>query len=187
MENTVLVTTKWDDLGEKATGEMREAELISNPDYWKGMIDKGARTARQDNGPVSARAIVGIILGCDPIDLKIVKEVNMEGSTMGSSEGEADRGKMPMSMPMSMPMPMPRPRPEMSMAVRLEAVPVPQPMMVARVEAVPRMTAPEDRDEISEKVLGSRTLGRLFGGRRKPSERQEETLERVERLLSQPK
>jgi len=61
LDNILLVSNMWDALkgtvnndGQRLTGqevgELRERELIMNPEFWKGLIDQGAHTSRHRGG-----------------------------------------------------------------------------------------------------------------------------------------
>jgi len=178
MKNTVLVTTKWDELTEKATGDIREEELISNPDYWKSMIDRGARTARQDNGPVSARAIVGMTLGYEPVELQIVGQ--------GAFENIAEMpDKQSTPSPKAGSISISAPAPAVRCSISRQTEPIVMSAPIRRLEVPLDSTA--YTTQMGEEERGKNTLGRLVGGfwgGRKPSERQEEMCDRVESLLN---
>lgn len=55
LPNVVIVTTKWDDVS-KEKGEKREEDLMSN--YFKGLIELGAKTARHDNTKEAAQGVL---------------------------------------------------------------------------------------------------------------------------------
>ncbi|KAI1458530.1 P-loop containing nucleoside triphosphate hydrolase protein [Annulohypoxylon moriforme] len=58
MSNVVLLTTKWDDLGnDHNRGSEREAQLKMNADFWKGMIADGATFMRHDGTAKSAEKV----------------------------------------------------------------------------------------------------------------------------------
>lgn len=54
--NVVLVTTRWDQLPDKAVGVLREDELREK--WWSGLIQRGMMIARSDGDRQSALAIV---------------------------------------------------------------------------------------------------------------------------------
>ncbi|KAG9251957.1 uncharacterized protein F5Z01DRAFT_727803 [Emericellopsis atlantica] len=57
----VLATTMWNQVSTEQ-GAQREHELRTKPEFWAGMISKGSRVMRQDNGAESAREILRCIL-----------------------------------------------------------------------------------------------------------------------------
>jgi len=82
MKKVILCTSQWDKLIDKTEGERRESQLLC--EYWKKMMDDGARTTRH-NTPESARQILELILGSNPVPLRIVTELKMEGVTLGDT------------------------------------------------------------------------------------------------------
>ncbi|KAI1207425.1 P-loop containing nucleoside triphosphate hydrolase protein [Annulohypoxylon truncatum] len=88
MNNVVLLTTKWDDLGDdQVKGAERESQLKMNSDFWKGMIADGATFMRHDGTAESAeKATIGL-LDKLPVVLSIQKQ--MAG---GSSLHKTDAG-----------------------------------------------------------------------------------------------
>jgi len=83
MKNVILCTSQWDKLIDKTEGERRESQLLC--EYWKRMTDDGARTARHNNTPESARQILELILGSNPVPLKLVTELKAKGVTLGDT------------------------------------------------------------------------------------------------------
>lgn len=57
LNNVLSVTTMWDTVSQQ-TGFNREKELRESPEFWKPMVDKGSKTLRHDNGPISSYHIV---------------------------------------------------------------------------------------------------------------------------------
>ncbi|KAF7337186.1 G domain-containing protein [Mycena sanguinolenta] len=65
LKNVVIITTMWDTV-HRRRGERREAELRSNENLFKLMIDAGAQMIRHDSGLESARKIVKAVLRVQP-------------------------------------------------------------------------------------------------------------------------
>ncbi|KIP03502.1 hypothetical protein PHLGIDRAFT_31787 [Phlebiopsis gigantea 11061_1 CR5-6] len=74
--NSIIVTNMWGGV-DAAKGEMREAELRTNPHFFKPALDAGARLARHDNTRASAHAIVRQLLGdgAVPRPLRVQREL----------------------------------------------------------------------------------------------------------------
>jgi hypothetical protein len=71
----VLVTTMWSHVSQK-DGEKRERDLSIRKDFWAGMVEKGSKVFRQDNGRISATKIIQFILAQRRrITLEIQKEM----------------------------------------------------------------------------------------------------------------
>lgn len=88
MKNVIICTSQWDNLMDKTKGETRETQLLS--EYWKKMIDDGARSARHDNTLESAGKILKLILGNNPVTPKLVTELQAPGVTLkDTSAGKA--------------------------------------------------------------------------------------------------
>ncbi|KAI0893178.1 P-loop containing nucleoside triphosphate hydrolase protein [Annulohypoxylon nitens] len=88
MNNVVLLTTKWDGLGEnRICGVERESQLKMNSDFWKGMIADGAAFMRHDGTTESAGNVTSSLLGKMPVVLNMQKQ--MAG---GSPLHETDAG-----------------------------------------------------------------------------------------------
>ena len=80
MKNVVLCTSQWEKLKDKTESERRESQL--HGEYWKKMIDEGARPVRHNNTLDSARQILKHILRNDPVTPKLVTELKMRGLTL---------------------------------------------------------------------------------------------------------
>lgn len=102
LASVVLATTWWDGVT-VAIGEERERELATGEAFWAGMIKKGSRLFRQDNGIQSARQIIdNLVNRRQPVILKIQEELVTEGKTLGQTEAGrviqgtefADRGQV---------------------------------------------------------------------------------------------
>lgn len=82
LPSVVLATTWWTGV-DAATGAMRETELATRDSFWAGMIAKGSRMFRQDNGAHSARQIVDYLVRRKrPVTLKIQEELVDEHKTL---------------------------------------------------------------------------------------------------------
>ena len=55
----MLVTTRWEQVTDKARAEATEQELTSTSDFWGTMIKGGCRTGRHDNTQASALKLIG--------------------------------------------------------------------------------------------------------------------------------
>jgi hypothetical protein len=78
LKNVILTTTRWG-LATKAEQremcEEREKQLTSTNDFWKPLIDKGARLARFEDSRESALSILTGLVGHDPVPLQIQQEL----------------------------------------------------------------------------------------------------------------
>lgn len=74
LKNTAIVTNMWEEVDAK-TGDMREAELIKEEDFFKPVLDKGAWMARHDNTVFSGAKILLRILKNNPLPLRIQEEL----------------------------------------------------------------------------------------------------------------
>lgn len=82
LPSVVLATTWWSNV-DAATGSQRETELATREAFWAGMISKGSRMFRQDNGAQSARHIVDYLVSRKrPVTLKIQEELVDEKKTL---------------------------------------------------------------------------------------------------------
>ncbi|KDQ18739.1 hypothetical protein BOTBODRAFT_29117 [Botryobasidium botryosum FD-172 SS1] len=87
LKNVVLCTTMWDLLPALSMGEEREEELKA--DFWQFMLMEGATTARHDGTPQCARYIVSQMLGLDPVDLQIQRELAAGNTKLIETEAGA--------------------------------------------------------------------------------------------------
>ena len=76
LKNVILVTNMWGEVSEDV-GEARERELTTN--FFKPVLDKGARLARHHNTAESAHDIIRCIMKNRPIILQIQRELVKEG------------------------------------------------------------------------------------------------------------
>ena len=74
LQNVIIVTNMWG-LVELQVGDSREAELMGEDDFFKPVLDKGARTERHENTVESAKEIIRLILDKNPLPLRIQKEL----------------------------------------------------------------------------------------------------------------
>lgn len=82
LPSVVLVTTWWNGV-DAATGAQRETELATRDAFWAGLISKGSRMFRQDNGVFSARHIIDYLVNRKrPVTLKIQKELVDDKKTL---------------------------------------------------------------------------------------------------------
>lgn len=58
LQNVIFVTTMWDHVTDPTLATTREAELANQEEFFKPMLDKGAKMHRYDNTVASARVIV---------------------------------------------------------------------------------------------------------------------------------
>ena len=84
MKNVVIVTTYWGAVSDEE-GERRERELVSNEEFFKPAVDRGARVVRHDNTAESARSILRELCSGprrteEP--LSIQREIVQEGKTL---------------------------------------------------------------------------------------------------------
>lgn len=75
LPSVVLATTWWTGV-DASTGAQRETELATRDSFWAGMISKGSRMFRQDQGETSARHIVDYLVSRKrPVTLRIQEEL----------------------------------------------------------------------------------------------------------------
>jgi len=85
LQSVVLATTWWSGV-DHATGAQRERELATRDTFWAGMITKGSRMFRQDQGPQSARQIVDYLVARKrPVTLKIQEELVDQHKTLDAT------------------------------------------------------------------------------------------------------
>lgn len=86
LENVILVTNMWGEVT-RDVGEARENELTTN--FFKPVLDKGARLARHHNTIKSAHDIIRSIMKNKPLPLQIQTELVTEGKDIiHTSAGE---------------------------------------------------------------------------------------------------
>lgn len=86
LESVVLGTTMWDNV-RAHEGEDRELELITNPDYWRDMIDLGSAVFRHDDGKASAERILQFFLDRrnTRVTLQIQRDLVDNNMTLGQT------------------------------------------------------------------------------------------------------
>jgi len=76
LKNVILVTNMWGGVSEDV-GEARERELTTN--FFKPVLDKGAKIVRHHNTAQSAHNVIRRVMGNRPITLQIQRELVDEG------------------------------------------------------------------------------------------------------------
>lgn len=90
LSSVVLATTWWSGVDSKVGAE-REAQLICRDDFWAGMISKGSRVFRQDNGAKSAGHIVKYLVNRKRlVTLKIQAEMGDDKKTLDQTGAGAE-------------------------------------------------------------------------------------------------
>ncbi|KAL7936397.1 P-loop containing nucleoside triphosphate hydrolase protein [Trichoderma chlorosporum] len=90
----VLATTMWN-MVPLEDGEKRERELSTNQGFWAGMVNKGSTVLRQDNGAISALAIMEHILTRKQrVELDIQKEMASGKTLDQTSAGQEVQAEM---------------------------------------------------------------------------------------------
>ena len=89
LSKVVLVTTHWD-LIDPSLGKRREAELLSEREFWAPLIEQGGRAARFHGDRDSALAILGSCVSNQTFPLLIQEELVIEQKTLSeTSAGQA--------------------------------------------------------------------------------------------------
>ena len=78
LQNVIIVTNMWGEVNPQV-GEEREAELMGNDIFFKPAIEKHTRIVRHENTVPSAKHIIRLILGRNPLPLQIQRELVDEG------------------------------------------------------------------------------------------------------------
>ncbi|KAF9260101.1 hypothetical protein L218DRAFT_974435 [Marasmius fiardii PR-910] len=78
LKNVVIATTMWSNVSQNV-GEARELELKTNDSFFKPFLDKEGRVVRHDDTPLSARAILRLLIQNEPLPLHIQTELVDEG------------------------------------------------------------------------------------------------------------
>ncbi|KAF9490359.1 hypothetical protein BDN71DRAFT_1511332 [Pleurotus eryngii] len=92
LRNVVLVSNMWSQVSLQL-GEAREAELASDPAFFKPVLDKGAQFLRNNNTFEGAKNILGYIIQNHPIPLCIQTELVDEGKTVEDTTAGAEFGR----------------------------------------------------------------------------------------------
>jgi len=87
MQNVAIVTTMWEEIDERR-GSERERELVSEDDFFKPALDKGATMYRHHNTRKSAQQLVRLLVEKHPKPLQIQLElVDQQKSLCDTSAG----------------------------------------------------------------------------------------------------
>jgi hypothetical protein len=92
LQNVVITTNMWGQV-ELQVGEDREAELMGEDDFFKPVLDKGARTERHNNTVESAKRIIRSILDKNPLPLRIQKELVDEHKALNETAAGEELNK----------------------------------------------------------------------------------------------
>ncbi|KAF8830854.1 P-loop containing nucleoside triphosphate hydrolase protein [Lentinula edodes] len=80
-KNVVVLTTFWDRVNEEE-GLAREEELKSNSNFFKDLVEGGARFMRHDRENSGAREVLDHIFTLVPMNVQIQEEIRVEGKTL---------------------------------------------------------------------------------------------------------
>jgi hypothetical protein len=80
LKNTIIVTTRWDVVGNQKAVEL-EQELVTGERYFKPLCDAGASTFGHDNTRASAQRVLYKLLNNNPIVLQMQEELK-KGMTL---------------------------------------------------------------------------------------------------------
>ena len=89
LQNAVIVTNMWGRV-DLQVGEAREAELMREDIFFKPILDKGARIARNENTLTSAQNIIRLVLGNRPLPLHIQRELVDEGKGISATSASLE-------------------------------------------------------------------------------------------------
>ena len=84
LQNTAIVTTYWDVVGEERAVEL-EKELVTSQRYFKPLCDAGAATFGHDNTRESAQQVMNMLLEKNPMVLQIQEELSNPGVTLAQT------------------------------------------------------------------------------------------------------
>jgi len=93
LQNVVIVTNMWGEVNAEV-GNKREAELMSQDDFFKPVIEKGARMARHQNKANSAKRIIRFILGNHPLPLRIQEELVKENKDISDTDAAKELNRV---------------------------------------------------------------------------------------------
>ena len=85
LKNVVIVTNRWEEV-EQNLGEEHEQELMTDPRFFKPVLDKGAQMVRHNNKPEIARAILSHLIQNKPIPLRIQIEMVDENKSFEETD-----------------------------------------------------------------------------------------------------
>lgn len=88
MENVVLLTSKWDAIGNPSRGVEREKQLREESGFWKEMLADGARMMRHDGTQDSAQDIIRRLLGLPPTIIRIQRQMADGMAVIDTDAGE---------------------------------------------------------------------------------------------------
>lgn len=77
LSHVILATTMWDKVTAEV-GDVREAELLSEDEWWGQMKNNGSVVRRFDDTTGGAMAIVNVLLQMSPVVFKIQEEIAVE-------------------------------------------------------------------------------------------------------------
>ncbi|KAJ3842821.1 P-loop containing nucleoside triphosphate hydrolase protein [Lentinula raphanica] len=90
-KNVVVLTTFWDRVNEQE-GVAREEELKSNSNFFKDLVDGGARFMRHSRENSAARQVLDHIFTLSPTNVQIQQEIRVEGKSLEeTAAGAAQR------------------------------------------------------------------------------------------------
>jgi len=89
LQNAVIVTNMWGRV-DLQVGEAREAELMREEIFFKPILDKGARIARNENNITSAQNIIRLFFGNHPLPLHIQRELVDEGKDIPATSASEE-------------------------------------------------------------------------------------------------
>lgn len=75
LKNVILVTTMWSQV-DVDVGRKREDELHQSSEFWKPLIELGARTRWYDGTYNSTKDIVSLLAKAEPVALKIQRKLD---------------------------------------------------------------------------------------------------------------
>ena len=89
LQNVVIVTNMWGEV-DLQVGEAREAELMREEIFFKPILDKGGRIARNENTVTSAQNIIRLVLSNPPLPLRIQRELVDEGKGISATSASKE-------------------------------------------------------------------------------------------------
>ena len=85
LKNVILATNRWDRLESEEVGIRRQAELVSEPRYWKPMCLQGSQVTRYEGTTESALELIRLVMHNTPLPLKIQKEMVDESKPLAET------------------------------------------------------------------------------------------------------
>ncbi|KAF8650077.1 hypothetical protein AX16_005420 [Volvariella volvacea WC 439] len=89
LKNVVIVTNMWGEVS-KEVGEAREKELCNEPNFFKGVLDKGAQMRRHFNTKESAEDVLRSVIKNHPLSLCIQREIVDQGKDISKTAAGAE-------------------------------------------------------------------------------------------------